>query len=409
MDRGSRKTRFVACAAITACLAIAAARANGFSATSFIAPQDLVAFQQFGAAVAASGDVMAVGTAQPPYAVYVYRNANGPWNLQARLTSPTGSTTDRFGSSLALEGGTLVVGAANARVAYVFGEVSGAWIEQAVLAPDGGSGASFGGSSLNGMAVSGNTIVVGAPSESNATGNSGSVYVFTNTGGAWTQQARIVPADPGVVAFGTSVALQGDTLAVGAPFSASPAVFNPGTAFVFAREDGAWSQQARLDPVDDVAFGLYGLCVALDGNTVVVGAERPSEAEIFVNDHGTWGLQQILAGDDDSDFGTSVSILGDTVMVTAYEDVSPIGFQSGVAHLYKRGGSTWTERLDLLMAPEVDGIPGPAQDRQRFGNFAAMTRSGSVTRFVFGSPTYSPNFLDPAQRALGAVYTATLN
>lgn len=411
MHASSRKTLRVALAALAMCLPFAGAHANGLSAASFIEPGDLSAFQGFGAAVAADGDAMAIATQRAPFAVYVYANSNGTWNLQARLTSPTGSATDRFGASVALQGNTLVVGGgtAGAQVAYVYAGANGGWTEQAVLSPVGGSGAGFAGSSLHGIAISGDTIAVGAPAEATDAGNTGSVYVFTNDTGAWTQQARIVPSDPSVSGFGLSVAVQNDRLAVGAPFSGSPNAFNPGTAFVFARQNGAWTQDARLDPVDDVPFGLYGQCVSLDANTVVVGAQQPSEAEVFVNDHGTWGLQQILQGADDSDFGTGVSVIGDLLMVTAYEEVSPIGFQSGVAHLYTRGGSTWTERRDLLMAPEVDGIPGPAQDKQRFGNLAAMTRSGSVTRFVFGSPTYSPDFLDPTLRAFGAAYTATLN
>ncbi len=409
MEPRFRKALRIGFTAVTLCLPLDSARANGFAATAFIEPDDLIAFQQFGGTVAVDGDVMAVGTALAPFVVYVYRNVNGVWNLQTRLTSPTGSAADRFGSSLAVQGNTLVVGAAGAHAAYIYASANGGWSEQAALLPAGGSGASFSGSSLHGIAISGDTIAIGAPSEATDAGNTGAVYVFTNDSGAWAQQARIVPADPLVSGFGTSVAVQGDSLAIGAPFSRSLTVVNPGAAFVFARQDGVWSQQARLDPRDDVPFGLYGLCVSLDGGTVVIGAERPSEAEIFVNDHGTWGLQQIVAGEDDSDFGTSVSVLGDTLMVTAYEEKSPAGFQSGVAHLYKRGGSTWTEQQDLLMAPGVHGFPGPGQDRQRFGNCAAMTRSGSVTRFVFGSPTYSPNFLDPTLRAFGGVYTSTLN
>src|SRR5207253_1885845 len=100
---------------------------------------------------------------------------------------------------------------------------------------------------------------------------------------------------------------------------------------------GEWSQQARLDPIDQVPEGLYGLCVSLDQNTAVIGAERPNEAEVFVNNNGTWSLQQLITGPDDSDFGTSVKVIGDMLMVTAYDAFNPHGIFSGVAYIFTRG------------------------------------------------------------------------
>lgn len=404
----SKRVRYI-CAAVAFAQTLwpaARADANQFAAGAVIQPSDLVAFQGFGGAVAADGTTMAVGTQKAPYAVYVYAyDVNSAvWTPQAKLTSPGGSLTDRFGSSLAIQGNTMVIGAGSASVAYVYTNVNGAWIESAVLSPTGGSGTSFAGSSLNGLWINGDTIAVGAPSEPTAIGQTGSVYVFTETNGVWTQQARITPTDPLVGWFGVTIALQNDTLLVGAPLTNSAALFEPGAAFVFTRQNGVWSEQARLDPIDVVEGGLYGLCVALDGNTAVVGAQQPSEAEVFVGNNGTWALQQIVHGPDDSDFGTGVRIIGDLMVVTSYEDVGPLGFQSGTAHLFTRGGSTWTEQLQLLMAPGVDGIPGPAQNKQRFGNFIAMTKAGSQTLFVLASQTYST--ADAAQ--VGAVYTATL-
>ena len=410
LSANGRKAR-INHAVLTAAIALAVAlplrraEANGFANTAFIQPDDLVAFQGFGGAVAADGNVMAIGVQFPPFAVYVYVNDNGAWTEQARLTSPSGSLTERFGSSLAVQGNTLVVGAGNAGVAYVFTNLNGTWTEQAVLAPTGGSGTSFGGSSLDGMSISGDTIAVGAPAESTPAGNTGSVYVFTNNNGTWTQQQRVVPTDPLVAGFGLSVAVQNDSLLVGAPFTGSTTIFKPGSAFVFARQSGVWNPQARLDPVDQVPAGLYGQCVSLDGNTVVVGAQRPCEAEIFVNNNGTWSLQAIINGPDDSDFGTSVKVIGDLLMVTAYDDLNPSGVQTGDAFIYTRGGSTWTEQPSLYMAPGFNGIPGPGQVEQRFGNFATMTKAGSQTIFVIGSQTYS----NPDALRVGAVYTAILH
>lgn len=410
-NKTSRKRFRSAAPAATITLAIALsltrAEANGLASASLLQPPDLVAFQGFGFAVAADGNVLAAGSQFAPFVVYVYTNNNGNWSEQAELISPSGNSSNHFGSSLALQGNTLVVGGAlgNGSAAYVYTNVNGTWLEQAVLVPSGGAGTGFAGSPLNGMALSGNTLAIGAPSESTPAGNTGSVYVFVNSNGQWTQQQRIMPADSLVAGFGLSVSLQNDNLLVGAPFTTWPNVFQPGAAFLFSRQSGAWNQAVRFDPVDVVAAGLFGEFVSLDAKTVAIGAPRPCEAEIFVNNNNTWGLQSIIAGPDDSDFGTSLKVIGDLLMVSAYDDVSPAGIQSGDAFIYTRGGSTWTEQPSLYMAPGFDGIPGPAEDRQRFGNFATMTKAGSKTIFVIGSQLYS----NPDASRVGAVYTATLN
>jgi hypothetical protein len=401
--QGTAKVFITVVVAVAVALSIRRAEANNFANASFIQPTDLAAFQNFGGPVAADGNTMAISSLRSPFGVYIYTNNNGVWTQQAKLTSPTGSLTDRFGASLAIQGNTLVVGAASG--AYVFMNFGGSWTEQTLLVPTGGSGVSFAGGVLNGMCLSGNTLAVGAPSEATAVGNTGSVYAFTTTNGVWTQQARVTPTDPSVSGFGTSIAVQNDTLLVGAPFTGSSTVFEPGAAFVFTRQNGFWTQQTKLDPPDPTPGGLHGENVSLDGNTAVIGAPNPSEVDIFLNNNGVWSLQALISGPEDSDFGTSVKIIGDLLMVTAYDDVASTGVFSGDAFIFTRGGSTWTEQPSLYLAPGVNGIPGPGQFNQRFGNFSAMTKDGSRTIFVIGSQTYS----NPDARSAGAVYTATLN
>jgi len=394
--------------ALTVALSFERAEANGFANASFVQPPDLAAFQGFGGTIATDGNTMAVGVQHAPFAVYVYTNNNGAWTEQAKLFSPSGSLTDRFGASLAVQSNTLIVGAGSggtSGLAYVFTNSNGTWVQQTVLVPTGGSGVSFAGSSLNGIYLSGTTLAVGAPSESTPAGNTGSVYIFTTTNGVWTQQARITPTDPLVAGFGLSVVVQNDTLVVGAPFTGSVSIFDPGAAFVFTRQNGGWTQQTRLDPPDPVPAGLYGQFVSLDGSTAVVGAPTSSEADIYVQNNGAWSAQALIIGPEDSDFGTSVKVIGDLLLVTSYDDVATTGVFSGDAFIYTRGGSAWTEQPTLYMAPGVNGIPGPGQTNQRFGNFAAMAKAGSRTIFVISSQTYS----NPNARQVGAVYTATLN
>jgi len=149
-----------------------------------------------------------------------------------------------------------------------------------------------------GVAASGNTIVVGAPGEgSNASGvngnqlddsltSSGAAYVFVRDGaGNWSQQAYLKASDPAAGAqFGWSVAISGDTIVVGA-FTADP--LETGVAYVFKRDGaGNWSQQGRLTASNAQFDDQFGISVAISGDTIIVGANREDSNATGVNGDG---------------------------------------------------------------------------------------------------------------------------
>ena len=157
------------------------------------------------------------------------------------------------------------------------------------------------------VAFSGDTLVVGAPQEgSNATGvngdqannsatNSGAVYVFTRTGGVWTQQAYLKASNTDAGdQFGVSVAISGDTLAVGAMFEASNATGvngdqtdnsapNAGAVYIFTRTGGVWTQQAYLKASNTDAGDNFGVTVALKDDTLAVAAYDEASNATGVN------------------------------------------------------------------------------------------------------------------------------
>lgn len=290
--------------------------------------------------------------------------------LKASNTGPS----DQFGSSVALSGDTLVIGApdesSNATgvngnqnnegttvsgAAYVFVRKGNSWRQEAYLkASNTGVLDSFGRS----VAISGNTIVVGAPFEaSNATGvngnqnndsvgNAGAAYVFVRTGTNWSQQAYLKAADAAGVcstvgctgctclpgdAFGLSVGVSGDTVVIGAPFDDSNATGvngdphnnsarDSGAAYVFVRNGTNWAQQAYLKASNAEgapntnSFGdNFGIAVAVSGNTLVVGA--PGE---------------------DSD---ATTIDGDQTNNNARD--------SGAAYVFVRAGTNWSQQAYL--------------------------------------------------------------
>src|SRR5262249_14184464 len=218
------------------------------------------------------------------------------------------------------------------------------------------------------VAISGDTLVVGAPGEaSNATGLNGidlgdvarlvvAVCVTVRSSGAWTQQAYLKASNTGDGdVFGQSVAISGDTVVVGAPGESSNATgvngnqadnsaFRAGAAYVFVRSGGIWSQQAYLKASNADAEDEFGFSIASSGDTVVVGAYDEASnatgvngnqsdnsalfagaAYVFVRSEDVWSQQAYLKAsntDADDQFGYSVAISGDTVVVGAYGESS---------------------------------------------------------------------------------------
>ncbi|MFZ0822537.1 MAG: Ig-like domain repeat protein [Terriglobales bacterium] len=211
-----------------------------------------------------------------------------PFVQQAELTASDGAAGDQFGFSIALsgDGNTAVVGAfghtVNGNVyqgaAYVFTNSGGNWSQQAELsASDGAAGDWFGDSVA--LSGDGNTAVLGASGHAvNGNQIQGAAYVFTNSAGSWSQQAELTASD-GVYddEFGISVALSsdGNTALVGALFHTVNGNTNyQGAAYVFANSAGSWSQQQELTASDGAGGDLFGNSVTLssDGNTALAGA-----------------------------------------------------------------------------------------------------------------------------------------
>lgn len=245
--------------------------ASGWKQTAELQGSDTVAAAYFGASVAIAGATVMVGApAQSNGAgrVYVFTKTAAGWKQIAELTgSDTVNTNDQFGYSVAMSGTTAVVSAPNnsndAGRAYLFTETASGWKQMVeIKGSDTVAGDSFGGS----VAISGGTLVVGAASHANGAGRA---YVFTRTGTEWKQVAELKGSD--TVAgenFGWSVAVSGTIAIVGAPSRANQA----GRAYVFTKTATAWKQTAELKGSDTVAGDSFGQSLAVSGKTAVVGA-----------------------------------------------------------------------------------------------------------------------------------------
>jgi hypothetical protein len=292
---------------------------------------------------------------------------------QAQLTAGDGASSDFFGYSVAISGDTAVVGAYNDTVgsnaqqgsAYIFVRSGATWSQQAQLtATDGAASDCFGYS----VALAGETAVVGAPFDVvGANAQQGSAYVFTRSGTTWSQQAQLTALDGAASDyFGFSVAISGDTAVVGAYMDDVGANGNEGSAYVFTRSGTTWSQQAQLTAGDGNSGDHSGNSVAISGNTAVVGAQydtvgvnaEQGSACVFTRGGGIWSEQQKLTAADGHIgdlFGCSVALSGDTVVVSAYDNDVGANVHQGSAYIFTRSGSTWSEEADLTAA---DGAAG---------------------------------------------------
>jgi len=339
--------------------------------------------------------------------------AHPPFSVKA---SNTGSD-DEFGDDIAISGDTVVVGArieqSNATgvdgdqlnneadaagAAYVF-SLHGAtvWIQDAYLKASNTDAEDQFGSAVD---ISGDTIIVGAFFEdstadgidgnelNNSASGAGAAYVFRKSDGVWAQEAYVKASNSNPLDFfGADVAIDGDTAVVGAPWEDSGSnsingiqvannVEKAGAAYVFVRSGTTWTQQAYLKAFNSDEEDWFGLSVAIDGDTIVVGARGESSATttvdgdeldnsapsagaayVFVRNGSTWTQQAYLkasnaeAGDE---FGQPVAISGDLIAVGAWlEDGSAAGINgnaadnstidSGAAYLFRRNGDQWVQ------------------------------------------------------------------
>lgn len=321
-----------------------------------------------------------------------------PWTARSaqlltseiKLIAGDAAGYDQIGSSVAISGDILVVGAPsgdtsagmNAGSAYIFMRNETGWSQQAKLtASDGAVGDFFG----NSVAISGDTIVVGARSAGAGGSETGSAYVFVRDGANWSQQAKLMSDPPAYSAqFGASVAVGAETIVVGAPLEDGINT-DSGVAYVFVREGANWRQQAKLTASDASPRVWFGSAVAIDGETVVVGAIHDGEgssgsAYVFVRAGTNWNQQAKLTASDGASgdhFGTSVSVSGYTAVIgapsyRAYMGAPPRGW----ACVFIRTGTNWTQQQKLAAN---DAAPG-----DNFGSSVAISGDTFVVGASYG-------------------------
>lgn len=332
----------------------------------------------FGFSVAISGDTAIVGAFKADDeangtdagAAYVFTRFGAKWQQEAKLTAHDGQAGDTLGGNVAISGNTAVVGAIghdangdNAGAVYVFERQRNTWHQSAKLMPsDGDAHDAFGQS----VAIVGDTVVIGAPHDDDQGDGSGSVYVFARAGSNWEQQAKLTALDGSVGdLFGISVALTDDTILIGADLNDERAT-DAGSAYVFAQTGGEWVQQAKLMASDGAETDIFGVRVALLGNTALISARRDDHegvgvdagsAYIFTRDGTIWyETAKLVASDSNADdrFGRDVALTEDTALIGAMHQ-DERGENSGALYVFKRKGKSWGQVTKLTVQDGASG------------------------------------------------------
>lgn len=319
----------------------------------------------------------------------------------AELTPSMRATNDWFGNAIAVSGNTVVVAdfdpnIENFGAVYIYVKPVGGWANMTEVAKltssDNGEG--FGVS----VAISGNTIVVGAANTSNfdaPAAGPGAAYIFVRPVGGWvnmTETAKLTASDglPGD-AFGDSVSITGNTVAVGAFFAVdSHGNGFAGKAYVFVRPSPGWSgnlnQTAELTVSDSQLLNYLGASIATNGNTVVAGAYGHNNfqgtAYVFARPAGGWvnatQTAELTASDGrgSDDFGFSSAISGNTIVEGA---VNARG-SKGVAYIFVEPVSGWTSTTQTaeLQAPNAAQFDGFGQSAAISGNAVVVGAPGAT-------------------------------
>ena len=299
-------------------------------------------------------------------AVYVYRRESGLWELQTKLTGlvegPIGgqeeilSSSADFGQNVAL---TLMPGHAYPTVmatapgidsAFVFKSRQGTWQQSGII--EGPSGEDFGTS----LDLDGSVAVIGAPTSMPDQGTPvlhGSAYIYdvkgTSDGSAPELVTELTFCETGTCAFGTDVALDGDTLVVSSVVDSFP-----NTISVYREVDGSWIQEQLLE--SSLATGSLGTSIALSGDRILVGEESGNLFQVtgnvyeFTRSGSTWTEEgAIFAADFGSDrIGISMDLDQDIVVLSDSD-----GFILGLMNI----AGVWTELARDHAATSFDSLP----------------------------------------------------
>lgn len=281
----------------------------------------------------------------------VFKIENGTWVQKARLVAPDPKSWEKFGISVTIEDANIVVGGSSAYIgatqqgaAYYFTRTGETWtFQQKIFANDGEYGADFG----NTVQLQGNSLFVG--SKDKKVGNNteqGVVYVLTKSGNTWSHLTQL-KANDGLAGdmFGSSLAVSQNTIVVGAPKD-DDAQYNQGSFYIFSRSGNTFTFQKKFSSAGLPDYAEFGTAVSIDGDYIVCGvpgADMLSDWKrgmvfLYKRTAGEWSQLTVIYTNGASEimgFGSSVKLKNGFLVVGAPNE-SVDGFRlKGAVHIYK--------------------------------------------------------------------------
>jgi hypothetical protein len=355
------------------------------------------ASENLGSSVAVSGETIVAGAPHANVgantrqgAAYVFIKPAAGWadaNQTAKLTASDGAAYDYLGSSVAVSGDTIVAGAPTVNAtkkqgekfpgaAYVFVKPAAGWADatQTAKLSNGAEKEELG----NSVAVSGDTIVAGASSLHPGFTFPGAAYVFVKPEAGWadaTQTAKLTASDKQNDYVGSSVAVSGDTIVAGAP-GTSVVAAGQGAAYVFVKPEAGWAnatETARLTNSNGGEQNLLGSSVAVSDDTIVAGAPTEPKtganplqgaAYVFVKPLAGWASATQTARLTASDgaafdsLGSSVAVSGDTIVAGAKDAKVGESVKQGAAYTFVKPAAGWADATETVKLTASDGAGG---------------------------------------------------
>ena len=360
-------------------------------------PSSTPVLKYFGDSVALHADRLLVGSKQAEVggeqrgAAWVFERVDGRWGEQALLTASDGEELDRFGRGLAIEGTTALIGAPGddgfLGSVYVFEESGGVWTQTDKLyASDGVIVDNFGGS----IVMQGDQAVISAQRH---VGDSGAVYVFQRQGGTWTEVDKLVPLDSQPDwNFGAGMALDGNRLAVGA-LMADGATASAGAVYIFEYSSGSWSEVAKLQAAQAQAGDLFGAEIELEGDRLLTCTVVSPRAWVFERSGGSWSeTAELVIDPAPVSSGFFLALQGDLGFVGVRSE-DTVGFFTGRVHAFRRESTSDWRHLTGLHAPDITHV---------WWGFGSSLAIGGGELLV-GAP-----WAEGAESHTGAIYTFDL-
>jgi hypothetical protein len=337
-----------------------------------------IEYERFGGSVSISNGTLVIGAPNADDngfksgSAYIYEFDGVDWIEETKLIPSDNYDSDQFGGSVAIDGNTIVVGAQGdddngdlSGSAYIYRFDGSSWFEEAKILPIDWDGGFFFGWDV---AIDGETIIVGAQGDDDNGVHSGSAYIYRFNGAQWVEEAKLLASDGATSDyFGCSVAISDNVAIVGATRDDDNGT-NSGSAYIYRFNGTQWIEEAKLTAFDGANEDRFGFSVGIDDETVIVGSSQDDNNDansgsvyIYNFDGSNWALEQKLVasdGDYGGQFGYSLALDNETIIVGANWDASGNQGAEGSAYIYRFNGTQWIEEAKLLASDggQLDGL-----------------------------------------------------